>query len=293
MDREQRGQLIQRVSKNTILVNTILFLFKLFAGIFGRSAAMISDAVHSMSDVFSTIIVLFGAKMSQKDADDDHNYGHEKMESVASLLLAVVLGFTAFEIMKSGVESIIAFAGGAVLPRPSLLPIVAAILSILVKEWMYHYTKRAAIKTNSTGMLADAWHHRSDAFSSLGSLLGILGAYFGFAILDPIASMVIGLLIFKVCYDIIITVIDQITDKAVDPETYEHIKALVENTEGVLHLDSIHTRYHVTQLYIDARISVEGALTVNEGHAIAQEINHKIHEAYPTVKSCLIHVNPH
>lgn len=292
MDAEERSKKINRVSIVTIIVNAVLSLIKLLAGIFASSAAMISDAVHSLSDVFSTFIVMIGIKLSKKKADSDHNFGHEKMESIASLLLAAILAATAVLIGISGFESIGRVAAGESIPIPGALALAAAVLSIVVKEWMYHYTRRTAKAVESTALMADAWHHRSDAFSSIGSLIGIGGAMLGFPILDPIASIIIALFILKVAYSISREATGQLTDRAADPQTHDEICRIVESVEGVAHVDSLRTRVYVNQLCLDIRISVPGQMTVEEGHAISHNVENAIYEKYHNIKSCIVHVNP-
>ena len=210
---KQNEKIVMRVSTNSMIVNIILSVFKVAAGFIAHSGAMISDGVHSASDVFSTIIVMVGYKMSAKDSDENHQYGHERMECVAAILLAMVLCVTGFAIGAGGVEKIFG-AEASALEVPGKLALAAAILSIVVKEGMYHYTRHAAKQVNSGALMADAWHHRSDALSSVGSLIGIGGAMLGFPICDPIASVVISLFIIKASYDIFKDAIDKMMDTA-------------------------------------------------------------------------------
>lgn len=288
----ERSKEINRISIITIVINSILSAFKLVAGILSGSAAIISDSVHSFSDVFSTIIVIIGVNLSKKSPDRDHNFGHEKIESIASLCLAAVLFATAVGIIVSGATNIAEIINGAVVTPPTILAVIAALVSIGTKEWMYHYTKRAAKKTDSTALMADAWHHRSDAFSSIGSLIGAGGAMLGLYILDPIASIVIGALIVKVSFDIAKTAVGQLTDRAADPETYERIKEIIESVDGVAHMDSMQTRLHVNQLCLDVKISIPKDLTIEEGHTISHNVKMAIQKEFTNIKSCIIHVNP-
>ena len=211
---QQEGRIIARVSALTILGNILLTVFKLFAGIAGHSGAMVSDAIHSMSDVAATAITYFGIRLSRKDADQQHPYGHERVECLVSLLLGLLLFMVGCGI---GWEGILKIAGGAYdqLTVPSTLALAAAIVSILTKEAMYWYTRHYALLLNSTAFMADAWHHRSDALSSVGSLIGIGGAMLGFPVLDPAASIAICLCILKVAFDIL-------KDAAV---SYTHLRA--------------------------------------------------------------------
>lgn len=205
----EKGRLLQneninkaiQVSKITLIINLGLSLLKFAAGYIGKSSAMLSDAVHSASDVLSTIVVMVGIKISEKQPDKEHPYGHERMECVASIILSVALAITGAGIGYSGIKKI--FSGQYnTLSVSSGIALTAAVLSIVIKEWMYWYTRSAAKHTNSDALMADAWHHRSDALSSVGSLIGILGARLGYAILDPIASIVICGCILKAALDI-------------------------------------------------------------------------------------------
>ena len=202
-------KVVNKVSFITITVNILLSVIKLIAGIIGHSNAMISDAIHSASDVFSTFVVLIGIKLSTKKADREHPYGHERLECVAALLLAFVLFITGLGIGYDALKNIIQ-GNYSHLQVPSILALGVAILSILTKEGMYWYTRYHAKKMDSSALMADAWHHRSDAFSSIGALIGILGARLGYPIMDSIASLVIFVFIVKAAYDIFKDAIDKI-----------------------------------------------------------------------------------
>ena len=202
-----------RVSVITIFMNAALVVFKLLAGIFGKSYALISDAIHSASDVFSTVIVIIGVKVSAKKADKNHPFGHERFECVAAILLAVVLFATGVGVGYSGVKNIVTgdYKNFAV---PKVIALVAAAVSIVVKEGMFWYTYLAAKKVNSSALKADAWHHRSDALSSVGSLVGVIGGMCGVKILDSIACIVICLLILKAAVQIFWDAVKKMTDEA-------------------------------------------------------------------------------
>lgn len=288
---KQNEKIVMRVSTNSMIVNIILSVFKVAAGFIAHSGAMISDGVHSASDVFSTIIVMVGYKMSAKDSDENHQYGHERMECVAAILLAMVLCVTGFAIGAGGVEKIFG-AEASALEVPGKLALAAAVLSIVVKEGMYHYTRHAAKKVNSGALMADAWHHRSDALSSVGSLIGISGAMLGFPICDPIASVVISLFIIKASYDIFKDAIDKMMDTACDTETLEKMKSVVEAQNGVMGIDRIRTRQFGARAYVDVEIAADGNLTLTAAHAIAEGVHDAIEENFPEVKHCMVHVNP-
>ncbi len=280
-----------RVSSVTMAVNILLSIFKLFAGIFARSGAMISDAVHSASDVFSTIIVIIGVKISSKKADDDHPYGHERLECVSAILLSGLLLATGILIGYSGVKSVF-FGEISQIPVPGVLALTAAVISVAVKEAMYWYTRHYAKKLDSGALMADAWHHRSDALSSVGSFAGILGARLGFPVLDPIASLVICVFIVKAAADIFRSSIDKMTDHACDRQTERDITDLAFGIDGVMGVDRVMTRVFGDRIYVDMEISANGEDTLNATHAVAQAVHDKIEKEFPKVKHCMVHVNP-
>ena len=210
-----------KVSGVSIAVNLLLSLFKLLAGILAHSGAMISDAIHSASDVGSTFVVIVGVNLSSKKSDKEHQYGHERMECVSSIILSGLLLATGIGIGMNGIENIIKSTSGTSIAIPGTLALIAAVVSIVVKEWMFWYTRSAAKKINSGALMADAWHHRSDAMSSVGAFIGILGARLGFPILDPLASVAICVLIVKASVDIFRDAIDKMVDHSCDEATEE------------------------------------------------------------------------
>lgn len=285
-------QIAMRVSRNSILVNILLSAGKMLAGLLGNSTAMISDAVHSASDVFSTIIVIIGVKISGRESDENHPYGHERLESVAAILLAVILAATGLGIGYSGLKVIHAGDASAI-AVPTLLPLVAAILSIAVKEAMYWYTILAANKIKSGALKADAWHHRSDALSSIGSFVGILGAKLGYPVLDPIASIIICAFILKAAYDIFMDAVGKLTDEACDSDLVENMQRCVMKMDGVLAIDDLKTRMFGNKAYVDIEIECDGNMTLFEAHAIAENVHDRIEKEFPDVKHCMVHVNPY
>jgi cation diffusion facilitator family transporter len=279
------------VSVNTIAVNAVLSIFKLFAGVYSNSEAMLSDAVHSISDVFSTVIVIIGARVSGKCADEKHQYGHERFENIAAILLSVILGAVGIGIGYGGLRKIYAPAG-ADRTVPGALALAAAVLSILVKEGMYWYARGAAKKINSGALLADAWHHRSDALSSAGSFMGILGARAGYPVLDPAAGLVICCFILKTAVEIFVDAVRKMTDEACDDETIRKIEALIIGLDGVMGIDSLQTRRFGERVYVDVEICADGESTLSESHEIAERVHDGIEAAFPAVKHCMVHVNP-
>lgn len=284
-------KIAMHVSVVSIIANLSLSLFKLVAGLLGRSAAMVSDAVHSASDVFSTVVVMIGVSIAHKAPDDDHPYGHDRMENAAAVLLAVVLALTGIGIGWSGIRSIAAGHYDEI-AIPTLLPLAAAIVSIAVKEGMFWYTKAAAQKTGSEALLADAWHHRSDSLSSIGSLVGIIGARMGFPVFDPIASVVICLFIIKAAYDIFSESLNKMVDKSCDDDTIEQMKRTVLDNPDVIVLDELKTRLFGSKCYVDIEIGADGNMTLFEAHAIAQSVHDQIEAQFHNVKHCMVHVNP-
>ena len=284
-------QTAMRVSRNSIVWNVVLAAFKLFAGIFARSAAMLSDAVHTLSDVLSTIIVMVGVRMANRESDKDHPYGHERFECVAAIILAVILFATGLGIGYGGLQKILAGSYEA-LAVPGALALVAAVLSIIIKEGMYHYTRAAAKSIGSGALMADAWHHRSDAFSSIGSFAGILGARLGFPVLDSLACIVICLFILKAALTIFMDSINRMTDTACSETLTANIRQVIEAQEGVAGIDLLQTRLFGNKVYVDVEISADGDATLRQTHAAAQRVHDAIEAAFPEVKHCMVHVNP-
>lgn len=291
MEVNKEKNVAMKVSHISIAVNLMLSLFKFIAGFVAGSGAMISDAVHSASDVFSTFIVIIGFKMSVKSADKEHPYGHERMECVASIILSVVLLITGLGIGLSSIDIII--SGNFVnMEAPGLLALIAAVISIAVKELLYRYTAIAAKKINSGSLKADAWHHRSDALSSVGALIGIGGARLGYPVLEPIAGAVICLFIIKASVEIFKDAIDKMVDKSCDDEIIEAMTKSIIKQDGVVSLISLQTRMFGSKIYVDAVISTEGSIPLTQAHEIAEAVHHCIETEFPNVKHCMVHVDP-
>lgn len=285
-------KIAMRVSTVSIIVNLVLSLIKLLSGVIASSGAMISDAVHSASDVFSTIIVMIGVQVSGRKSDKDHQYGHERLECVASIVLAVILCITGCGIGYGGIRTIL---GGNYeeIAIPGVLALAAAVLSIVVKEWMFWYTRKAAKKINSGALMADAWHHRSDSLSSIGALIGIFGSRMGYPVLDSVASVVISVFIMKAAYDIFKDAVDKMVDKACDDETIREMRQLILAQDGVLGIDVLRTRLFGNKIYVDIEIAADGEKTLNETHAVAEGVHDKMEQHFPNVKHCMVHVNPY
>lgn len=280
-----------RVSFVSIVMNTILSVLKFLAGIFAGSGAMISDAVHSASDVFSTFIVIIGIKISSRESDKEHPYGHERLECVAAIVLATILAVTGLGIGYTAFTKIIS-GDYAALSVPGILALAAAVVSIFSKEGMYWYTRINAKRIESSALMADAWHHRSDALSSVGALIGIGGAILGYPILDTAASLLICFFIEKAAYDIFKDAVDKMIDKACDEETENELKKCALSQKGVLGIDLLRTRVFGNKIYVDLEIRADANETLREAHSIAETVHDSIESNFKKVKHIMVHVNP-
>ena len=285
------GTVARRISVLSMAGNFLLTAFKLFAGVVGHSSAMISDAVHSSSDMAGSLIVLIGVGLSEKEADEDHPYGHERLECVASILLSFLLALAGYGVASSALKTILNQSGEPV-QIPGRIAMAAAVISIIVKELMFHYTHHAAVRVQSVALKAEAWHHRSDALSSVGSLIGIAGARLGIEILDPVAGLLISLFIFKSAFDIFREAIDKMTDHAGSPELESLIRELVNSDPHVKAIDLLHTREFGRKVYVDLEVAMDSELSLKEAHTYAEEIHDRIESGFPEIKHVMIHVNP-
>lgn len=285
------AKVIKNLSLVSIAGNAILSGFKFFAGIFGHSGAMISDAIHSFSDVLTTIIAFIGVKVSKKAADDTHPYGHERFECVASLFLGLLLMVTGLGVGKVGLKNIIS-GNYSSLTVPGVIALIAAIISIVGKEAMFWYTRHYAKIIGSAAFMADAWHHRSDALSSVGSLVGIAGAMLGFPIMDSIASLVICAFIFKVSFDILKDSITKMVDTSCGEDYETEVRKFIETQPDVVCVDRIQARMFGNKVYIDTEIQVDGNKSLRESHDIAEQVHANVEKQFSNTKHIMIHVNP-
>lgn len=283
------NQIVKKLSIVGILGNILLAGFKLFAGLLGRSGAMISDAVHSLSDVFATFVAFFGVLLARQPEDEEHPYGHERLECVAALILGLILAGTGIGIGYSGIHKLISREELSV---PTILPLIAALVSIAAKEGMFWYTMFYAKKMDSSAFKADAWHHRSDALSSVGSFIGIGLAKLGFPIMDPVASLIICLFILKVAFDISKDALDRMLDTSCGEAFEEDLRSFIEGQPGVEHVDLLHTRKFGNKIYIDLEIAAQRDISLIKAHEIAENVHASVEETYPNVKHIMIHVNP-
>ncbi|SCY35974.1 cation diffusion facilitator family transporter [Lachnospiraceae bacterium XPB1003] len=290
-DKEEQEKIIRKVSAAGIFGNIILSVFKLFAGIYGRSGAMISDAVHSFSDVIATFIAYLGVRLSMRPADREHPYGHERLECVAALILGIVLVVTGLGIGKTGLTNIF-FGNKEDIAVPGMIALVAAIVSIATKEAMFWYTRYYAEVIDSPAFKADAWHHRSDALSSVGSLIGIGGAMLGYPVMDSVASVVICLFIFKVSFDILKDAISKMLDTSSGEEYENSLREFVLKQSDVGRVDLLRTRTFGSKIYVDIEIAVDGNKTLREAHDVAERVHEEVEKNFSEVKHIMIHVNP-
>ena len=278
-----------KVSVISMATNVILTVAKFAAGVVAHSGAMISDAVHSASDIFSGLIVLIGVRISSKAPDDKHPYGHERFECVAALLLSGILALVGGTIGVNAVKDII---GGRVQEAPGILALVAAVVSIVTKETLFWYTRGYAKKYRSTALHAEAWHQRSDALSSIGALIGIAGARMGVPVMEPIASLIIALFILRVAVRIFRDAIDQMVDHSASEETEAAFRETAMEQPGVQGVELLRTRMFGNRVYVDLEIAADPGLSLAAAHEIAERVHDAIEQTYPDVKHIMVHVNP-
>ena len=282
---------IRKLSLVGIIGNVFLSAFKFVAGIMGNSSAMVSDAVHSLSDVFATFIAFLGVRFGRREADASHPYGHERIESLAAVVLGLILLVTGVGIGWGGLEKILA-GNYESLPIPGMIALIAAIVSIAVKEGMFWYTRHWARVIRSSAFEADAWHHRSDAMSSIGALVGVGGSMLGYPVLDPIASVVICLFILKQGISIIYDALKKMLDTSCGEQFEKEVRQLVDAEDQVERIDMLRTRMFGDKVYIDMEIAIDGSMQLTDAHAIAERVHDDIEHAFPEVKHVMIHVNP-
>ena len=286
-----REKIAINVSIVSIISNIFLTIIKFIIGFISNSKALISDAVHSLSDVLSTFVVIVGVKLSCKEPDKDHPYGHERLECVASIILSVMLFLTGMGIGITGIQSIIKNNKPVIIS--SSLALICAFISIVVKEIMYWYTKINAKKINSGALLADAYHHHSDSLSSVGSFIGIVGVKLGFPVFDTIASIVISLFIIKAAIEIFKDEIDKMIDKSCDDDTIYRIKKVIYKNKSVKNIDDLKTRQFGNRYYVDVEIAVDKNMNVSDAHDVAHSVHDMIEENFKNVKHCMVHINPY
>jgi len=292
MDREKE---IRNITLWGAFVNVVLTVFKILAGVLGRSSAMIADGVHSLSDLLSDVVVLVFTRISSKGQDRDHSFGHGKFETLATLIISILLVAVGANLLSSGVRNIIGVINGEILERPGYVALVAAVVSIVAKEIIYHATVRTGRKTGSTAVIANAWHHRSDAFSSVGSLIGIGGALVlgdKWTVLDPLASCVISVAIIVVAVKMAMPSLAELLEASLPGEIEDEILATASSVEGVNDVHELKTRRNGMSFIIDAHIAVDPDISVVEAHDIATNVENALRERYGRETQINIHVEP-
>ncbi|AKB49394.1 Cobalt-zinc-cadmium resistance protein [Methanosarcina barkeri str. Wiesmoor] len=283
------------VTKVGMTVNVLLTGFKFVTGIVGNSSAMVADAVHSLSDFMTDIAVIIGLKISKKPRDSTHNYGHGKIETLAAAFIGLALTFVAFGILYGGIQKVFAYLQGESLPAPNSIALIAAVLSIVSKEWLYHYTTIYARKLKSDALIANAWHHRSDALSSIGTMIGIGGSILlggKWVVLDPIAAVILSFFIFKVAFDILYKNLNELLEASLDSETYRNIERVLTSTEGVLGFHELKTRKIGNAMAADVHIEVDRNLNIVDAHEISTQIENRLKEICGSNGHFSIHVEP-
>lgn len=292
---EIRKRRIYRVTFVGLVVNLVLSFLKLAAGVVGRSGAMIADAVHSFSDLATDVVVIAFARISAKPRDDDHDYGHGKYETLATIIISLALGIVGAGILVNSIRDIRVVLDGGLLPRPGLVALVAAVASIVVKEILYRYTVREGRAVGSPSVVANAWHHRSDALSSLGTLVGIACAYFlgqKWRIADPIAALLVAVFIFKVAFDLIRTGIDELLECSLPADMEQEILQIVTADPGVREPHNLRTRRIGASIAVEVHVRMDGAMTVAQSHALTVDIEHRLRERFGEGTMIVIHVEP-
>ena len=291
----EREKAIYQVTWAGSFVNFLLVIFKFIAGILGHSAAMIADAVHSLSDFATDIVVLIFTRISNKPQDKNHDYGHGKYETLATAIIGIVLFAVGASICWNGLQAIQTVWQGGRLPAPGMLAFAGAIISIVSKELIYRYTLHVGRKINSSAVIANAWHHRSDAFSSIGTAIGIGGAIVlgeSWSVLDPMAAVVVSFFIMKVAVQLLKPCVDELTEKSLPDEIEKEICLIAENTPGVSAIHNLRTRRIGNHYAIEMHVRMDGHLTLYEAHAKASVIENKLKEKYGNETHVGIHVEP-
>lgn len=283
-------KIIQKLSFVGIFGNIVLCIFKFFAGFLGNSSAMITDAIHSLSDVFATFIAYFGACLSRAEADKEHPYGHERIECVACLILGLILFITGALIGFEGIKKLI--SPSQIYMVPTKIALIAALVSIVTKEIMFIYTKHGAKIINSEVFMADAWHHRTDVFSSVVSLIAIMSAQLGLKEMDIIGSVIISLFIIKISYDILKDALKNMLDTSCDDCYIKDLNDFILSQKGVICIDLLTTRIFGNKVYIDLEIKVDGTISLKEAHEIAETVHTNVENRFCNIKHIMIHVNP-
>ena len=292
----ERTESAVRITWIGFFVNFILSCGKIAAGYFGRSSAMIADGIHSFSDFVTDLIVIVFVKIAGKGRDEGHQYGHGKFETLATLIISFLLLFVAIGLFYDGITKVIDSINGTVLDKPSYMALAAALISVITKEWLFRITAKEGKKTNNQAVIANAWHHRSDAFSSIGTFIGIAGAIFlgdKWRVLDPIACIIVSLLIFKVGIDLMKPAFAELLESSLPPETEEEIGRIIMDVQGVKRYHNLKTRKSGNYYIIDVHIKVDPAITIVAAHDIATDVEHSIKERWGSATQIMVHTEPY
>lgn len=292
---EIRKRKIYRVTFVGFVVNLVLSLLKLAAGLVGRSGAMVADAVHSFSDLATDVVVIAFARISAKPRDPGHDYGHGKYETLATIIISIALGVVGAGILFNSIEGIRTVVEGGTLPRPGAIALVAAVISIVVKEILYRYTVRVGHQVQSPSVIANAWHHRSDALSSLGTLAGIGCAYFlgdKWRIADPVAALVVAIFIFKIAFDLIRTGLGELLEQSLPADVEEEILHIVTANPEIREPHNLRTRRIGASIAIEVHVRMDGQMTVEHSHDLTVEIERRLRERFGEGTMIAIHVEP-
>ena len=290
-----RQREIYRVTIIGSVVNMLLLIFKFVAGIVGNSAAMVADAVHSLSDFVTDIVVILFVRLSGRPADEDHGYGHGKFETLATLFVSLVLFGVAVMLFVGGVKDIVAVARGRELAEPTMVALIAAVISIIAKELLYHYTVKCGEKLNSQVVVANAWHHRSDAFSSIGVLAGVGGAMFlggSWAVLDPIAATIVSLFIVKVAYSLLMPSLEELLERSLPKDVEQRIEQIILSVDGVSSPHHLRTRRIGSAYAIEVHIRMDGNLTLTQAHAVTTAVERLLKQEFGDSTHVGIHTEP-
>lgn len=292
MDRTAKVTFVTLVGS---VVNIILTVFKIFAGVFGRSTAMIADGIHSLSDLLSDIVVIVFVKISAKGRDKDHDYGHGKFETFATLIISLMLIVVAVNLMSGGINKIRQILDGGEVSSPGMIALWAAVASIVLKEILYRYTIIQGKALNSPMMIANAWHHRSDAFSSVGSLLGIAGAIFlgdKFVILDPITGCVISIFILVMAVKMSVPAIKELLDVSLPDDVEEKIEATAKSVKGVVDLHELKTRREGPGIIMEGHLVLDSEISLKEAHDISKKVEESLRKEFGTETQISLHLEP-
>jgi cation diffusion facilitator family transporter len=290
-----RIKIAKRITWTGFWINLLLSALKVMAGLFGKSSAILADGIHSLSDFVTDLFVIAFINISGKERDKDHHYGHGKYETFATLLISLVLIFVAIGIFWNGLNKVTGVVRGEILEQPTFIALAAAILSIIVKEGLYWYTKKGGEKIESAAVIANAWHHRSDSFSSIGTALGISGAIFlgeNWRILDPIAGIIVSFFIFKVAFELGMPSMHELLEKSLPAETEKIITGIIENHPDVIMQHNLKTRKVGNVIVVDVHIKLDRNISFVRSHDIATEIENQLRDKYGTRTITNIHTEP-